>query len=195
MHAACDPAFLVVDKFKTAAFAICRVIHAAGYFTVVFDGGLRLMMGVYSQITHFALVSQAQIRILPFREHSDAILNLRTAAQNDHNRLAIIRMGVQLCYPDIPEENLERIGKLQVVHFNEIFDLAAGNDVFAVTRSRCFGLSSLESVARLKSGHDFAPCHGARLNRREQNNDRSYDRNHLFEHAIALLLSFVVGQL
>ena len=59
-------------------------------------------------------------------------------------------MGVQLCYPDIPEENLERIGKLQVVHFNEIFDLAAGNDVFAVTRSRCFGLSSLEIRSRFR---------------------------------------------
>ena len=109
IHTACDPAFLVVDKFKTAAFAMYLVIHAACYFTVVFDGGLRLIMDDRIQRTHFALVSQAQIRIFSMRAHVDSIHNLRTAAQNDRNRLAAVLMGVQLFYPDIPEENLERI--------------------------------------------------------------------------------------
>ena len=99
------------------------------------------------------------------------------------------------CLSDILEENLERIGKLQGAHFNEIVDLAAGNDVFAVARFRRRGLSIRESVACPKSGQDVAPCHGARLNRREQNNDRGYDRNHLFKHAIVPLLSFVFGKL
>ena len=175
---------------------MCPVNHADD-FTVVFDGGLRLIIGIRIQRPHFALVSQAQIRIFPMRARDDSIRNLRTAAQNDHNRLAAVLMGVQPFYPDIPEENLERIGKLQGAHFNEIVDFAAGNDVFALTRSRRRGLSisRRESVARLKSGQDVVPCHGARLNRREQNNDRCYDRNHLFKHAIVPLLSFVFGKL